>query len=95
MSDSCVEGHRKKAKYLLDDDELGKPISTLHHELLLIHSFLREEALRRSKEAAKSLTHEEMEQDLQPHQVDLKSASLTARHPFHDILTSSSKMQHP
>lgn len=23
ISDSCTEGHRKKAKYLLDEDELG------------------------------------------------------------------------
>jgi hypothetical protein len=23
MADSCVEGHRKRAKYLLGDDELG------------------------------------------------------------------------
>ena len=23
MADNCTEGHRKKAKYLLDDDELG------------------------------------------------------------------------
>lgn len=42
MADSCVEGHRKKAKYLLDDDELGKPESTLHQELLLIPSFPHE-----------------------------------------------------
>lgn len=23
IADNCTEGHRKKAKYLLDDDELG------------------------------------------------------------------------
>ena len=23
MADNCTEGHRKKAKYLLDDEELG------------------------------------------------------------------------
>lgn len=28
MAGSCVEGHRKKAKYLLDDDELGPSPST-------------------------------------------------------------------
>jgi hypothetical protein len=26
IADSCTEGHRKKAKYLLDDDELGKSL---------------------------------------------------------------------
>lgn len=24
MADNCTEGHRKKAKYLLDEEELGK-----------------------------------------------------------------------
>ncbi|KAF8839472.1 hypothetical protein BDN67DRAFT_905456 [Paxillus ammoniavirescens] len=28
IAGSCVEGHRKKAKYLLDDDELAEPFST-------------------------------------------------------------------
>ncbi|KAH0827386.1 hypothetical protein J3R83DRAFT_4039 [Lanmaoa asiatica] len=30
MASSCVEGHRKKAKYLLDDDELGPSPSISH-----------------------------------------------------------------
>ena len=24
MADNCTEGHRKKAKYLLDEEELGE-----------------------------------------------------------------------
>ncbi|KAI0663538.1 transcription activator of gluconeogenesis ERT1, partial [Cubamyces menziesii] len=28
MADNCTEGHRKKAKYLLDDEELGEPHMT-------------------------------------------------------------------
>lgn len=26
MADTCVEGHRKKAKYLLDEEELGTSV---------------------------------------------------------------------
>lgn len=33
MAGSCVEGHRKKAKYLLDDDELGPSPSLTHSSL--------------------------------------------------------------
>ena len=36
MAGSCVEGHRKKAKYLLDDDELGPLLPTILSVSLLI-----------------------------------------------------------
>lgn len=36
MANCCVEGHRKKAKYLLDDDELGMSSVAISLLLLLI-----------------------------------------------------------
>ena len=41
MADNCTEGHRKKAKYLLDEEELGAShmtglnVSPPHPDLLL------------------------------------------------------------
>ena len=48
MADNCTEGHRKKAKYLLDEEELGKHPHDLFPD---VRSHLRPppEALKRAK----------------------------------------------
>jgi hypothetical protein len=50
LADTCTEGHRKKAKYLLDEDELGMCICTLTRSQR--HRSRAPEQLKRSKSYA-------------------------------------------
>jgi hypothetical protein len=48
IGDSCTEGHRKKAKYLLDEDELGKCFSKVT-ECIVTTDKVRTEQLKCNK----------------------------------------------